>query len=99
MVNSIQRDLKRRKKVLKFETKRLQYKSIFKDFSFPQALRQNYLLKLNNLPRNSSEIRIKNRCILTGRGKSVHRFCKISRIKLRELAAGGFLMGITKSSW
>ncbi len=99
MTNSIQRDLKRRNLVLKFELQRLQYKSILKDFNFPQKLRYKNVLKLNNLPRNSCATRIRNRCILTGRGRGIYRFCKLSRIKLRQLAAQGRLTGITKSSW
>jgi small subunit ribosomal protein S14 len=99
MVNAINRDLKRRNLVSKFELLRLEYKSILKDLSFSKEFRYQYLLKLNKLPRNSSKIRVKNRCILTGRGKSIHRFCKLSRIKLRELASQGYLAGIKKSSW
>ncbi len=99
MVNAINRDLKRRNLVSKFELLRLEYKSILKDFTLSKEYRYQHLLKLNKLPRNSSKIRIKNRCILTGRGKSIHRFCKLSRIKLRELASQGYLTGMKKSSW
>lgn len=99
MSNLIQRDKKKRKLYLKNELKRLQYKTLINDSSISNEFRYNYIQKLNQLSRNSSSVRIKNRCILTGRGHSVYNFCKLSRIKFRELAAQGSLMGVTKSSW
>jgi ribosomal protein S14 len=99
MSNSIQGDKKRRKLHLKYELKRIEYKSLISTLTLQPELRTEYLRKLNKLPRNSSVVRIKNRCILTGRGHSVYKFCRLSRIKLRELASQGVLMGISKSSW
>ena len=88
-----------RSTTIKYKTLRLEYKSILNDLSLPKELRYNIMLALNLLPRNSSKVRIKNRCILTGRTHSVLRICKLSRIKFRELASQGLLMGIKKSSW
>jgi small subunit ribosomal protein S14 len=99
MSNLIQRDKKKRKLYLKNELKRLQYKTIINDISISKDIRYDYIQKLNQLSRNSSPVRIKNRCILTGRGHSVYSFCRLSRIKFRELASQGSLMGVTKSSW
>jgi len=99
MVNSIQRDLKRRFLFSKNELKRLELKSLIHDLNISKDMRYIYITQLNNLPRNSSKVRIKNRCILTGRSRSIYRFCGLSRIKFRELAAQGLLMGVTKSSW
>lgn len=99
MSNLINRDKKKRKLYLKNELKRLEYKTIINDISISDEVRYQYIQKLNLLARNSSIVRIKNRCIVTGRGHSIYTFCKLSRIKLRELAAQGHLMGITKSSW
>lgn len=99
MSNSIQRDKKKRLLVLKHELKRLELMSLVHDLTLSKDVRYKILRKLNKLPRNSSRNRIKNRCILTGRGHSVLRFCGLSRIKFRELAAQGLLMGITKASW
>lgn len=99
MTNSIQRDKKRRLLFSKYELKRLELASIIQDLNFSKDIRYKNLQELNKLPRNSSPVRIKNRCILTGRGHSVLRFCSLSRIKFRELASQGFLMGITKASW
>ncbi len=99
MSNSIQRDLKRRKLYKKYELKRLELKNIIHDFSFSRELRSQCISLLNKLPRNSSPIRIKNRCVLTGRSHGIYRFCRLSRIKFRELAAQGLLTGVKKSSW
>jgi len=99
MNNQIYRDKKRRNLHRKFEVQRLHYKSLLNDLSLSKEFRSNIMILLNKLPRNSSKVRIKNRCVLTGRGHSVLRICKLSRIKFRELAAQGLLMGVTKSSW
>ncbi len=99
MVNSIQRDLKRRYLFSKNELKRIELKSLINDLNISKDMRYNFITQLNKLPRNSSKVRIKNRCILTGRSRSVSSFFRLSRIKFRELAAQGLLMGVTKSSW
>jgi len=99
MNNQIQRDKKRRIFYLKQEIKRLEYKSFFHDLRLDKEFRYNTMTTLNKLSRNGSRVRIKNRCILTGRTHSVYKMCKLSRIKFRELASQGVLMGITKLSW
>ena len=99
MKNIVKRDQKRRNLFLKNELKRVQYKSLIKNFSIAGKTKSQYVTKLNQIPRNSSKVRIKNRCILTGRGKAVYRFCRLSRIRFRELAAQGLLLGVSKSSW
>jgi ribosomal protein S14 len=99
MANFIQKDYTRRKLVFKDETKRLEYKFIIKNLNLPKEVRYEYVSKLNNLNRNSSKTRVRNRCILTGRGRATYSFCKLSRLKFRELAAQGKLAGIKKASW
>ena len=99
MSNFIQRDKKRRSLFCKYELKRLELKNIIHDLKFSKEIRYKTLQEFNKLPRNSSKTRIKNRCILTGRGHSVLRFCGFSRLKFRELASQGLLMGVTKVSW
>ena len=56
-------------------------------------------LQLSKIPRNASKVRIRNRCVLTGRSRGVYRKFKLSRIVFRELASKGHIPGITKSSW
>lgn len=54
---------------------------------------------LQKLPRNSSKIRLRNRCKLTGRPRGYIRQFGLSRITFREMATDGKIPGITKSSW
>ncbi len=54
---------------------------------------------LDKLPRNSSAVRLRNRCSLTGRPRGYMRFFGISRVKFRDLAANGMIPGVTKASW
>jgi len=56
-------------------------------------------LKLQKLPRNSCENRVRNRCELTGRPRGYYRNFGLSRIQFRELALRGMIPGVTKSSW
>lgn len=57
------------------------------------------VMKLAEVPRDSSKVRIKNRCELSGRPRGFYRKFKLSRIALRELAGSGQLPGVVKSSW
>lgn len=61
--------------------------------------RQEARLQLNKMPRDSSPVRLRNRCQLTGRPRGVYRKFKISRLTFRELASHGMIPGVTKSSW
>ncbi len=54
---------------------------------------------LQKLPRNSSPVRIKNRCAVTGRGRGYMRYFGLSRIQFREMARRGEIPGVKKSSW
>ncbi len=54
---------------------------------------------LQKLPRNSSPVRIKNRCAITGRGRGYLRAFGLSRIQFRELALQGMIPGVKKASW
>lgn len=55
--------------------------------------------KLSSLPRNSSKVRYKNRCSVTGRARGYRRKFGLSRITFRQYASSGLIPGITKSSW
>ena len=86
---------------------------IFKELNRMINIERNYLLiendkiedifeanlKLAKLPRNSSVVRVRNRCALSGRPRGYYRKFDISRIALRELASEGKLPGVRKSSW
>tara|TARA_B100001559_G_C15964206_1_gene378058 strand:- start:160 stop:465 length:306 start_codon:yes stop_codon:yes gene_type:complete len=97
--SAIQRNLKRIKLTKKFEKKRLALKKIINNKKLPLTERFEAQLKLSKIPRNSSKIRIRNRCEISGRPHGVYRKLRISRIALRDLALSGKIPGMTKSSW
>lgn len=99
MANSINTDKKRRLLYLKSLEKRLSYKNIINDVNSTESDRYRAQLSLQKLSRNSSGIRIKNRCILTGRTHGLVGPFNISRIKLRDLVANGKIPGLKKSVW
>tara|TARA_B100000700_G_C14952846_1_gene812527 strand:+ start:689 stop:994 length:306 start_codon:yes stop_codon:yes gene_type:complete len=97
--SAIQRNLKRIRMAKKFEKRRKKLKQIIKNKKLPLNERFAAQLKLSKLPKNSSKIRVRNRCEITGRPHGVYRKLRISRIALREMASSGKIPGMTKSSW
>ena len=98
-LSSIQKNKFRNKLIERFSKKRDLLKSKIKDKNLSLEERIKYQNKLNDLPRNSSSIRHRNRCELTGRSRGVYRKFGLSRIKIRELSMTGDLPGVVKSSW
>lgn len=95
----INRNKKREKLVKKYATKRATLKKVIKDKkSSPEEVFEASI-KLSKLPRNSSKVRIHNRCELTGRAHGYYRKLKLSRIQLRKLSSEGQVPGMKKSSW
>ena len=97
--SSIQKNLNRIKIVKKFKNKRENFKKKIMQKDLSMEERFKIQSKLNDLPRDSSNIRVRNRCVLTGRTRGVYRKFGLSRIKLRELSMAGALPGVVKSSW
>jgi small subunit ribosomal protein S14 len=96
--NMKERENKRNKLVIKFKLKRSDLKKqIKKENNFDQQL--NLQKKLQKLPKNSSKIRLRNRCWLTGRSRGFYRDFGLSRHVFREMSHECLLPGITKSSW
>ncbi|SEN82039.1 SSU ribosomal protein S14P [Loktanella fryxellensis] len=95
----IEREKKREKLVAQYATKRAGLKAIIADQSKPVEERFKATLALAKLPRNSSAVRMHNRCQLTGRPHAYYRKLKISRIALRNLGSNGEIPGMVKSSW
>jgi small subunit ribosomal protein S14 len=83
----IARELKRRKLVAKYANLRAELKA------------KGDYESLDKLPKNSSPVRLHNRCQLTGRPKGYMRQFGISRVTFREMALKGLIPGITKASW
>ena len=93
------RQAKREKLVRKYAAKRAEFKRLSNDQSLTPEARLDAREKLAALPRNSSPVRLRNRCVMTGRGRGVYREFMLSRIAFRELALQGLLPGIQKASW
>ena len=85
--------------VKQFAAKRDALKKVANDQNLPLEERFAARLKLAELPRNSSKVRIRNRCVLTGRPRAYYRKLKMSRIALRDLSSAGQIPGMVKSSW
>jgi len=98
-VSMKQRELKREKTVAKYATKRAELKAIIKNPNTNEEERWDAQMKLQQLPRNASPSRLRNRCQVTGRPHGVLRKFELSRIKLREYGMRGDVPGLTKSSW
>jgi len=97
--SSVNRNKKRIALNLKFANKRRKLKEIIMNKKISLEERFKAQMKLSKLPRNSSKIRVKNRCEITGRSHGVYRKLKISRIILRKLTLAGKVPGMIKSSW
>jgi|TARA_B110000503_G_scaffold127923_1_gene198253 small subunit ribosomal protein S14 len=95
----IEREKRRTKTVAKFAEKRAELKAIINSVKATDEERWDAQIKLQKLPRDSSPVRQRNRCRLTGRPHGVYRKFGLSRIKLRESAMRGEIPGLVKSSW
>ena len=97
--SSIERNKKRRAMTARYANKRNELKAIAVDQSRSPEERFAARMKLAKLPRNSSKVRIRNRCELSGRPRGVYRKFRMSRIAVRDLASSGRIPGMVKSSW
>tara|TARA_R110002049_G_scaffold78720_4_gene200369 strand:- start:3460 stop:3765 length:306 start_codon:yes stop_codon:yes gene_type:complete len=95
----IMRELKREKLVARHAKKRAKLKAIVRSVDSSDDERELAQAKLNALPRDSSPIRQRNRCSVTGRPHGVYRKFGLARNKLREAAMKGEIPGLTKASW
>lgn len=97
--SAVERNLKRKRMIKKYSHKRAELKATAKDATQSFEDRLEAQEKLNQLPRNSSKVRHRNRCALTGRPRGYYRKFDMSRIAVRELGNFGQIPGLTKSSW
>ena len=98
-VSAIEKNNKRKRMSANQAASRQKLKEIAEDLNRPFDERVDAMIKLSQKPRNSSKVRIKNRCSLTGRPRAYHGYFGMSRIMLRELALAGLIPGLKKSSW
>jgi small subunit ribosomal protein S14 len=94
-----QRELKRRKTVEKFKAKRVALDEVIRSSKASGEDKMEARKKLAVLPRNSSPVRLRNRCALTGRPRGTFRKFGLARGKLRDLMMSGEVPGVVKASW
>jgi len=94
----LERELKRNKLVTKYSEKR---KILLTELKKVNSLEEKFIIneKIQKLPRNSSKIRLRNRCWKTGRPRGYFRFFGLCRNVVREMSNDCFLPGVTKASW
>jgi small subunit ribosomal protein S14 len=94
-----ERQKKREILVKRFAKKRAHLKAVIVDLNATDEARWEAQVQLQKLPRDSSPVRLRNRCQLTGRPRGVYRKFGLGRIKLREHAMAGDIPGLVKASW
>ena len=91
---------KRRERLVKLKAgKRKELKEIIRDLNKSEEEKLAAQKTLNKMSRNSSAVRLRNRCQLTGRSRGFLRKFKLSRLCFREMARMGMIPGVVKSSW
>jgi small subunit ribosomal protein S14 len=95
----INREQKRRETVKKYSARRAELIAIALNSKVPDEERYAARIKLQQLPRNASPVRLRNRCALTGRPRGVFRKFGLARNKLRDIAMRGEIPGVIKASW
>lgn len=95
----VNRDKKRRKTVKKYAAKRKELLEMINNQRLSQEDRYAARLKMQQLPRDASPVRLRNRCALTGRPRGVYKKFGLGRSKLRDIAMRGEIPGVIKASW
>lgn len=95
----VAKQARREKMVNRKWEERQKLKKIVRSINVSDEERMDAQDKLNKLPRNSSPVRLRNRCKLTGRPRGYLRKFQMSRICFRELANNGTIPGVFKASW
>jgi small subunit ribosomal protein S14 len=97
--SSVEKNQRRRRMVEQYAARRAELNAIVHNKNASPEERFEATLKLADLPRNSSKVRVRNRCEVTGRPRAYYRKLGMSRIALRELGLAGDVPGLVKSSW
>lgn len=95
----LERNKRRMKLVAKYAARREELRRKIRDMRLSEEERHAAMIALQKLPRDSSYVRVRNRCALTGRPRGYYRKFGLGRNKLRELAMRGEIPGIAKASW
>ena len=95
----VNREQKRRAAVKKYAAKRAELIALTQSLKLSEEDRYEARLRLQQLPRNASPVRLRNRCAITGRPRGVFRKFGLARNKLRDIALRGEIPGVIKASW
>ena len=95
----VNREKKRREAVSKYAARRKELLELIRNQKIAPEDRYAARLKLQQLPRDASPVRLRNRCALTGRPRGVYRKFGLARGKLRDIALRGEIPGVIKASW
>lgn len=95
----VNRDIKRAKLIKKYAAKRAELKKIVLSPESSYDEKMEAQTKLQKLPRDSSPVRLRTRCVLTGRPRAVYQKFGLGRNKLREATMNGDVPGLRKASW
>ncbi|MGU9952138.1 MAG: 30S ribosomal protein S14 [Gammaproteobacteria bacterium WSBS_2016_MAG_OTU1] len=98
-VSVVNRNIKRTLIVAKYTKKRAELKAMWLKPDASVKNKEAAFKMLQKLPRDSSQVRVRNRCAFTGRPRGVYRRFGISRTMLRDMVMNGEVPGVTKSSW
>lgn len=97
--SKIAKDARRREVVARYAERRARLKRAAVDPALTGSERAAARSALQRLPRDASPVRLRNRDVVDGRPRAVHRMFGLSRVRLREMAHAGQLPGVRKSSW
>jgi small subunit ribosomal protein S14 len=95
----VERERRRAKIVKRYAAKRADLKEQIRSPRTSADDRAAAQVKLQQMPRDASKSRQRNRCAITGRSRGVYRKFGLSRVKIREVAFRGEIPGLTKASW
>lgn len=98
-VSTTAKNNKRKNLSEKYAKKRAELRAILKDPSATDEEKLKAQFAFQRLPRNSAEVRYRNRCVVTGRSRGYYRKFGLSRISFREMSLQGLVPGVRKSSW
>ncbi len=98
-ISMVEREKRRAKLATRFAAKRAELKRVVADPEADYEEKQAAMHRLNKLPRDSSPVRGRNRCRVSGRPRGYYRKFGLARNKMREAAMRGDVPGLRKASW
>ncbi len=97
--SKINHNNKRKAMTERYAERRAELKALIRSPNTDDVERMEAVAKLDTLPRNSSKVRVRNRCVMTGRPRAYYRKFGLSRIAIRDLGLSGQIAGLKKASW